>query len=424
MKEMDAARFGVLSKWSRSQYVILVGCALTQFAGATTITTMTFGMFLLPVSSTFGWTRDVMSTAYSVLTLSLALATPLLGRLIDRHDLRLVLGVGGILFAVTTAALALLTSSQLLLFALFAMWGVTCSALTAFGYTKIVAAWFDVGRGLAMGLMLLGTAVGSMVIPGLAQLMIQTLGWRAAYVGLGVVVLLVSVPAIFGLIRNPPHRGEMQRTGRSVEGRRDAHQLPGATAAEAIRSYKFWFVTIAMFLVATVLLGLQLHLFPILEDKGVSIGAATAAVTASGVAMLAGRLLGGFAMDRFPKEWVATLFFVGPVGTIAVLYTTSGMAGGIVAAIILGLCAGAEVAVASVLVAELFGLRAYGQIFSWVFAGWVVGCGTGPWLMAKSFVLFGSYNPGLLLLAGFAVAAGALTIALGRGRVEQVQVKA
>lgn len=412
---MDTIRLRFLPSWTKAQSLTLTGCAMTQVAGTTTITTMALGMFLLPVSSSFGWPRDVLPTAYGVLTLSLALATPLLGRLIDRYDPRLVLGVGSGLFAATTASLAFLSSSRPLLFALYAIWGFTSSALTAFGYTKIVAAWFDLDRGLAMGLMLLGTAIGSMIIPVMAETMIQTLGWRVAYVGLGAVVFLVSVPAIFGLIKRTSTLQSGQ-SARTVAVSSDKAQEAGGTSArQAMRSYKFWFVVAAMFLVGNVVVGLQVNLFPLLRGRGLSITAATAAVTLSGVAMIAGRLIGGAAMDRFAKEKVASVFFIGPIGVIAALCVSSGVASAMIAASILGLCAAAEVAVGSVLVADLFGLHAYGQIFSWVFAGWVAGCGMGPWLLARSFVVFGSYRPGLWLLAVFAFTASALTYVLGRG---------
>jgi MFS family permease len=413
---MTTVQSRVLSRWTRSQCLTLGGCALAQFAGSTVITTMTFGIFLLPVSSEFGWTRDVMSSAYGVLTISCALATPVVGRLIDRYEPRLVLGFASLLFAAATASVALLSASRALLFVLFAVWGVAAAPQTGVGYAKIVSAWFSRDRGLAMGLMMLGSAIGATIIPGLAQIMIQTFGWRAAYAGLGGLVLLVLVPAIFGLIRRHPVLDQPAQMERRDEKSGDERAAGGVSAVEAVRSYKFWFIAIAMFLMANVIVGLSLHLFPIFRDNGLSISAATTAITVSGIFMMAGRVLGGLAMDRFAKEKVGALFFAGPVAAIAVLCTSHGIVGAIVTAMIMGLCAGAEVAIASVLVAELFGLRAYGQIFSWVFVGFICGSGSGPWLLAKCFVIFGSYRSGLFLMAAFAITACILTYSLGRGR--------
>jgi MFS family permease len=378
---------------------------------------MTFGIFLLPVSETFGWTRDVLPGAYAVFTIFAALATPVVGRLIDRYDPRLVLGLGSCLFGLATASLALLTPSRPMLFALYAVWGLASAVQMPVGYTKIISAWFGLGRGTAMGLMLVGSAIGTVIIPVLSQIMIQTLSWRAAYVGLGAIVLIVSVPSIFGLIRRPPTVDDISR-GDGSAAAAPVVRVRAKAAMDAIRSGKFWLILTAMFLVANVILGLSLHLFPILKDRGLSVPAATTAVTISGVAMMAGRLLGGFAMDHFPKEKVAAFFFVLPLGAIVALSTSSGLVGAVVAATIIGLCSGAEVAVASVLVADRFGLRAYGQIFSWIFLGFIFGSGSGPWLMAKSFVLFGSYQAGLLLLGAFAVTASVLIYTLGHERAE------
>ena len=405
-------------KWTRAQYLTLTGCALALVAGTTTVTTMTFGIFLLPVSATFGWSRDVLSSAYAAFTVFTALGTPVIGRLVDRHDPRIVLGLGSVLFALTTASLAFISPSRPLLFFLYGIWGLTAAVQLPVGYTKIVSAWFSRDRGLAIGLMLVGSAIGTVIIPILVQAMIQTVGWRAAYLGLGATVLLISVPAIFGLIKRPPDLGPPAPTGRSVE--HQPHRPPGfgLSAAQAMRSPKFWAISAALFLVANVIVGLQLHLFPLLKDRGLSVPVATSAVTVAGIAMVAGRLISGLAMDRFSSEKVAAIFFIAPVGAIVALYASSGIVSAIVAAAIIGLCSGAEVAVASVLVAELFGLRAYGQIFSLIFFSFVIGAGSGPWLMAKSYVIFGSYQPGLFLLAAFALTAGALTITLGRGRAQ------
>src|ERR1700733_5178493 len=291
MRQMETVQPRVLLRWTRSQYSTLAGCALAQFVGATVITTMTFGIFLLPVSAEFGWTRDVMSSAYGVLTILCGLGTPVVGRLIDRYDPRLVLGLAAVLFAATTASLAFLSASRPLLFVLYGAWGLAAAAQTGVGYAKIISAWFSRDRGLAMGLMMLGSAIGATIIPALAQIMIQTLGWRAAYAGLGAVVLLVLLPSIFGLIKRRPHFGQPAQAERQAEKSGDEQSAFGVSAVEAIRSYRFWIIAIAMFLMANVIVGLSLHLFPIFRVNGLSIPAATTAITIFGLSMMAGRLL-------------------------------------------------------------------------------------------------------------------------------------
>ncbi|WP_322060123.1 MFS transporter [Paraburkholderia sp. J63] len=411
---METGNLGIIPTWTRSQYSTLAGCALALIAGVTTVTTMTFGMFLLPVSETFGWARNVMTSGYGVFMIFMALGTPVVGRLIDRYDPRIVLGFGSALFAASTASLSFLTPSHTLLLVLYAVWGLFGAVQGPLGYAKIISAWFGLGRGLAMGLMLVGSASGTVIIPVLTQTLIHDFGWRVAYVGLGAVVLFISVPAIFLLVKRPPVPEATEPTVGTSTGMDAERQDHGVSATEAIRSFRFWFITASMFLIAAVIVGLQLHLFPILIDRKLSASVATTATTMSGLFMVAGRLLGGVAMDRFVKEKVAAFFFALPLGTCALLSTSSGAIGGIAAAAILGLCNGAEVAVASVLVAELFGLRAYGQIFSWIFVGFIAGAGVGPSLMAQSFVRSGSYENGLLLLSVFSVTASILTYSLGR----------
>jgi MFS family permease len=152
-------------------------------------------------------------------------------------------------------------------------------------------------------------------------------------------------------------------------------------------------LAVAFFIVVLTANGPLIHAVALLTDRGISISRATAALSAAGFAMIVGRLLSGYCLDRFFGPHVA-VFCVG--GAMIGLGLLSSGYGGIVpiAGIILcGLGMGAEGDIVPYFVSRYFGLRSFGQIYGYLFAVFMIGVGVGPSLMGFSFDHWHSYAP-------------------------------
>jgi MFS family permease len=367
----------------------------------------TFGVFLKPVSQEFGWHRAGVSAASGMASLMFAIGAPLAGRLYDRFGVRRVLLPTIVMSSLTVAAICLSGASLWTFIALYTLAGAAAAAHGPQPYVKAIAAWFDRGRGTALGIAMAGVGVGIMLVPQLARVLIEQRGWRGAYVGLGLTVAAVALPAVALLVHEP----SLARTLRAPR-----EQAPGAYPASASVLFglrQFRLLAASTILAAMALNGTTDHLVPLLTDRGISAASASLALGTVGLASIAGRLLVGNLADRMPAPRVAAGFFlVSAVGILLVLSRTS-LASPLVGAISIGLALGCEIDMMGLLITRYFGLSSLGQLYGYLFAVFAIGAALGKYLMGLCFDVFHSYQP---MLAAFVVAlsiSSALVVRLG-----------
>ena len=343
----------------------------------------------------FGWSRASLSTGMALCALLSALSLPFVGLLMDKIGVRRVLMVAICLFALNVAAISF-TNSLALFVALTALTGVTGAAQSPMGYVKSIAGYFDRRRGLAIGIAMSGVGIGTALVPQYVQWVIAEHGWRAGYVGLGLAILVVALPAVALLVREP----------RAATNPSMAATVPGLELREAMTRRSFWCIAATVLLVSIAVNGALVHVVPLLVDSGWAPAAATRVLAVAGVAGLAGRLLAGYLMDRVFGPFVASGFFA---LAILGLYSLGSGINAYVGMILIGLAAGAEVDMIGFFVSRYYGLRRFGQIYGVLFAVFTIGAGLGPLLMGASHTNFGSYYFGLLG-CGAALAAAALCV--------------
>jgi MFS family permease len=352
----------------------------------------TFGVFLKPISAEFGWDRATISSAFLVAMIVAALVSPAIGKLIDRYGIRRVTLVFITLFAATTALIARTPASPAGFIFLYAVSGIFSAGQAPLPYAKAISAWFDARRGFALGVAMAGVGIGAALLPQLAQHLIEVFGWRHAYVGLGVATFVLAFPAVALFVRDPE---------RPTGGRASASTgAPGMTLGQALHSSAFWFISLSIFLAVTTVNGTIGHVVPLLTDRGISPQTATSMISIVGLSTIAGRLVAGYLLDRLFAPYVAAGVFLVPVVGLALLGTSADLGALRLAAVCLGTGLGAEVDLLGFLISRYFGLRAFGEIYGYLFAIFTFGTGLGPYLMGLCFDLTRSYN---LTLVGFGV---------------------
>jgi MFS family permease len=393
----------------RNRWWIVFASVLGLFVGNGPIMQFTFGVLLPPVAREFGWARGTVSSAIVVGLWMTGIATPLVGRLVDRFGVRAVALPAIALFSAVTASVALVPASPLVFTALYAVMGLTAAGQTPLVYAKAISARFDDRRGLALGIAMAGVGLGAAIVPLLAQAWIRTVGWRGAYVGLGGLTFILAFPAVavfLGGRSAHPTQGDDPAASAAIE-------IPGLTAREAIRTRRFWRMAAAFVIVAAAAGGSIAHMVPLLTDHGVPASTATAVLSAAGLALVAGRLLAGYLLDRIFAPYVAVAFFLAPLAGILLLFFGPGPSVAAIATVLVGVGLGAEVDLIAFLLSRYFGMRAFGEIYGYLFALFMLGAGAGPFAMGVSYDVTGSYQ---WMLACFAIAlvlASGLMMGLG-----------
>jgi predicted MFS family arabinose efflux permease len=375
--------------WQRAlanPWSVVAGSTLALVVCNGPVVAFTFGLFLKPISQEFGWNRGAMSAASAVAALMIAVVVPFAGMLVDRFGVRRILLPVIVLSSISIAAISLTPASLLVFVTLYAVAGLATAGHGPQPYAKTIAAWFDSRRGLALGIAMAGVGLGIVLVPQLTRYLIETYGWRSAYVGLGALLFAVAFPAVALLVREPavPH-------GR-LSG--DAAAQPGLSVRETLSGPSgFSTLATAVFLVAMAVNGTIVHVVPILTDRGLSPAVAASMLGAVGLASIAGRLLCGYLADRLFAPRVAAGFFLLPCLGIGLLMLDTGRVSLFIAVTSLGLALGCEIDMMGFLATRYFGLRQFAELYGYLFAIFAGGSALGPFVMGLVFDFFHMYAP-------------------------------
>jgi len=373
-------------------------------------------VFIKPLNEEFGWSRTDISLGFSLSLLMLSIVAPVVGRLIDRFGARKVIVPSVAVFGAGVASMSLLSPSLSHFYAVYILLGVVSVGAATLPYLTVVSQWFDQQRGLALGLAMIGVGLGTFVMPALAQALIDTVGWRSAYVVLGTMVIGITIPVVGPFLKETPQLMGLQPDG-VISTRPSATQHSdeplGMTGPEAWHIITFWQVVLAFFFMSVSVHGCLIHLVPMLTDRGLSDQSAALATSLLGGALLVGRVGAGYLLDRLAAASVAIAFLAG--ASLGVLLLWSGAVGilAFIAAILIGLGVGAETDLMPYVVSRYFGLRAFGEILGYVLTAWGLGGVVGPFVMGVGFDATGSYSIVLLAFTVATIIAAGLMARLG-----------
>ena len=375
----------------RNPWWVVFGAVIGLLVGNGPVMQFTFGVFLKPISQDMGWDRGTISLALNAGLVLTGLATPIAGRMMDRYGIRSVALPAITVFAMATAAVSLVSSSAALFVGLYAIMGLAAAGQTPMPYSKAIATWFDKKRGLALGIAISGVGLGTAIVPKFAMYLIQSYGWRQAYIGLGVLTFALAFPAVLLFIRD-------RKVASSEKGQAKLIIQKGMVTGEALRSSDFWLLAVSFFFVALAANGAIAHVVPMLTDRGVAPGVAISALSVAGMALIGGRLISGYLLDRIFAPYVAAAFFLAPLAGLLVLMQAHDASMGAIGTVLIGIGLGAEVDLIAFLLTRYLGNRSFGEIYGYLFLVFMLGSGLGPMIMGVSFDQFGGYSEIMMVL--------------------------
>lgn len=388
---------------SRSGWRVVVAAYFGVMVGFGSLLVFSFSTFLKPLSGTFGWSRESVSAAFGFAALTVAVCSPVLGRLLDRYGPRSVILPCMTVFGLSFASLGFLTPSLIHLYTVFVLMGIVGNGTTQMGYSRAVSTWFVKRRGLALAWVMAGSATGQVAFPPLAQALIDGYGWRAAYLLLGGLVLLFGLPLTALLVR------ENSRARSTAESTRE-----GFTVAQGVRSRAFWILLATLFLGSISVNGAITHLSPLLTDRGIPAQHAALVASALGLASFAGRLFTGVLLDRYFGPHVGLCLLSATAVGILVLSSAGSAQIALLAAVLIGLGLGAEADLTPYLLTRYFGLRSFSTLYGFTWTAYAIAGAIGPMLMGKAFDGTGSYTLLLVALSGVTFVSALLYLCLPR----------
>jgi len=378
----------------------IIGLAL----GYSVVAVMAFGTFINPLEVEFGWSRGQISLGLSIISYTAIFVFPLAGMLVDRIGARRVLIPSSLLFAATMASMYFLTDSLWHFYAMCFLIPIMGSGTAPLTYSRIIVAWFDRKRGLALGIGLAGVGLGTALVPLIATWIMGTYGWRQAYAGIGILIVLLVMPVVWLVMYNSPREKGLLPDGDAPAADADVYEekktLVGLTASEALKTRTFWLMVGSFGIAGLTTSTILIHLIPLMMDRGMSRAEAAGTFAYLGTALLIGRLLAGYLMDKFFAPRVVILFLLGPVIGLAMFASGATGTTAALCAALVGMAIGAEFDVMAFFTSRYFGPRAFGQIYGYNYSAFKVGSATGPLIMGVAYDLVGRYDEILWTMSG------------------------
>ncbi|MBI4284563.1 MAG: MFS transporter [Chloroflexi bacterium] len=349
-----------------------------------------FGVFFAPMLSEFGWSRAVTSGAFSLANLLGGILSMMTGRLNDRFGPRVLLTASGAIIGLGY----FLISRTNVIWQLYLSYGVIIGIAVSCIVVPLLSTltrWFVRRRGMVTGIAVSGTSFGGMVIPLLAGLSISRFDWRVSFFILGTITLVIVI-ASAQLLKRDPRSAGLLPYGEDETGRITDLQVSGSTFQQAARSSRLWMVWTMAFCAGFAVFLVLVHIVIHATDIGIPAGQAVTILAVSGGFNMAGRVITGIFGDRFGPLRTAFISFI--VMTIALFWLLAAKTAFMLYlfAALFGFASGGPFAMVSMIVADIFGLKAHGVLMGLVNSGITLGGTLGPVLAGYIFDTTGSYR--------------------------------
>ena len=373
-------------------WVVLAGTlgAMMTFPGQTA----GVSVFLDPIIADLGLTRSGVSALYLGGTLIGSLTLPFSGRFIDRRGPRTAVVAFTTAFALACVWMGLTTGAVMLLVGFTLVRALGQGALSLVS-AHVIAIWFVRRRGIAIGLLGVGTAIASAVFPVALEALIDSVGWRASYAALGLLVAVTILPVGALVFRDRPERYGLEPDGfapaASAAGDDDAQEVD-YTLAQARRTITFWLYVAGLTFASAFGTGLVFHHFSILAEGGIGRSDAALAFVWFGVASAAGNLGTGALLRTVAPRFLLSAMLLALAAGLLMAGFVPGPEVIVAYGLLLGVRNGMFGSLDNNVFAYYFGRRHHGSVKGFATTALVVGSAVGPLIMATGYDLLGSYT--------------------------------
>jgi len=360
-----------------------------------------FTAFFEPIAKETSWSYTQISIAASLRGLEMGILTPVAGFLVDRFGPRRLIFCGTL---TTGFGLILLsqTNSLTMFYGAFVLLALGLSACTGTVLTMAVAHWFRRNIGKALGIMACGFGVGGILVPLIVRL-IDLYQWRTTFIILGLGMWLLGIPLSF-LVRNKPEQyGYLPDGELSVEQASTPKSQDGRGGfKEALKSRKFWHISIAEAIRMMIAMAVVTHVMPYLGSLNISRPKATLVAASIPLLSIIGRLGFGWLSDIFDKRYVmAWVYSLAGIGILALSYVQITWL--IFPFLIFFPLSWGGTSLRGAITREYFGIASFGKIFGIMAGIAMVGGVLGPFLAGWTYDTFESYHPIWLVFAGVSI---------------------
>lgn len=387
-------------------WIVVASCFISSFSYGLFYT---LGVFFTTLQAEFGWSSALTSSIHSLHLIVFIPSTFFMGWLSDKYGPRLPIILGAIFFGIGFSLLSQVSSlSQFYLFYAIASLG---AGIVFSVPTATVQRWFVKRSGLALGIVVAGIGVATLIYSPLAEHLISSYGWRTAYIQIGagtaVLLLLASLGA------TTPERKGLQPYGTESlaqqEVVRDTDSEVSWRVNDALRNKTFWLICALYFCTLVPIHMIAIHLVPFSESIGIEKATAAWAWGSVGGISILGRIITPTSVEG-TIGWRKGLIVITVILAASFIWIsrTASLWMLFVFVVIYGFLYGGKVPLIPALIRSYFGTKSLGQLIGIAHAVSLVGGAIGPLLAGYIVDATGSYTIAFLIGAGIWVLAAFL----------------
>lgn len=387
-------------------------------------------VFIKPMTEEFGWSRGTISGVATLGAFSSGLLGLAIGPIMDRRGVRLLAVLGVLVLGGSLASLGFV-GDVWSFYAVNGLARVSSIAVVGVAVTVVMSNWFVRLRGRAMGMTNMGGRLGGALLPLLALYLVANLGWRSAWLILGLMVLTLAIPVFVYLRHCPEDIGLLPDGVRTSDeavlatsGRRTAkpEAEPAWTRKSAAKTPTLWLLAVASSLAFLGMGGLNLHQVPFMTDVGIPPDQAVGTLTVTSLSAAIGGLLWGALAERIHVRYVLAAAFTVAASGMVLLLSVHSISMAYTYAVVGGIGVGGTVSLSGMAWAEYFGRQSVGAIQGMVMPITMSGNAVGPLITGWAFDVTGSYTQAFALLgAGYVLAAICALLARPVSRAQSPQ---
>lgn len=383
-----------------------------------------FGVMFKPMIAEFGWHRGSMSFAFFLNMTLYALSLIAVGRFYDRYGPKWVIIISSLFLSAGYALISMISS----LWQLYLFYGILVGIGLGGTSVSLIAAltskWFKKWRGFAISLSLSGNCIGQFVLVPLFTILALRYGWRASYLTIGLIMLVVNIILALTLIKGDPAdlgvrpfgSGDFEENDREADDSAATSYQVDMGLWDAMHTPSFWFFLTVMFVCGSGDFLVTTHLIPLVTDYGISPTTAGNMLAWFGLMSLAGILVAGPASDLIGNKVPIALTFLLRFAVFLLILKYQNLTTFYVFALIFGFTFLITAPLNPTLVGRLYGLSHVGLISGFVTTVHHLGGGFGAYLGGLIFDHMGSYQLAFVLSAIMAMVAALSSMAIAERR--------
>ncbi len=402
----------------RFGWPVVVASAIGIGLGMSPLPFYTIGVFAGPLAQEFGWGIDQIMLSLAFFTLAALVAAPVINYLTDRYGPRRVALTSIVTFSLTMMSFSLMNGSIVYWLATWSVLAFAGAGTLPITWTRAVTGWFFKKRGLALGFSLIGTGLFGLLAKQYAFFLIEAVGWRMAYIGVGALPLLIAFPIAYLLFRDvsdPKVADKVEQMQRVTE--KAKVRYGGLSLLQAFKDWRFWLLAYSFVPISFAVGGPIPNLETLLGNKGFDAADAVTLASLLGIAVIVGRVAGGYMLDfLWAPAVAASILSLPAIATFMLAQSDYSFMYAAVAIFILGMAAGVEYDLMAYLVSRYFGLLHYAAIYGFLYGFFALGAGIGPAVFGAFFEADGNYDRVLLISSVLFIVGAVPLLLLGKYR--------